>query len=420
VADLDALWAECVAHPDDDAPRLVWADAVGGERGELVVLQCALARGGLPPPMIAAYRQRERELVAAHGARWSGLSGLGQCCVFRRGFVDAIAIDAARFAERGAELVGAAPLLASVQLDGLVLEREEDTLALVNALVGSPAAVHVRGILMESVGVMVGDDQVRPLEDQALELLLRGGALDRIRSLGLGRLSPASHRALIDSGVLGHVDRLCLPALDRTAAAVLGATRGLRALTTTADDRDAFYAAFPSTLRELQLDPVDDDDLVALAASPVAAVVERLSLSLDEFRDPKPLEAFPRLRSLRLDRFARWTPPAEHAAKDLRFAALTLPALRELDLDHVSSPATVIAIAEAFGPQLDVLDLRGFQDSRFGRAWGDAAEEARSHVAGELLFGERPPWAWWRLPVVGNAQFWSEPLVWLPAYRGAT
>ncbi len=43
-AEVARMLAQCVADPDDDEPRLVWADAVGGERGELVVLQCDLAR----------------------------------------------------------------------------------------------------------------------------------------------------------------------------------------------------------------------------------------------------------------------------------------------------------------------------------------------------------------------------------------
>ncbi|MDQ3368076.1 MAG: hypothetical protein M3680_21840, partial [Myxococcota bacterium] len=64
--------AQCAGAPDDDAPRLVWADLIGGERGELVVLQCDLARGGLPPAGVAARRARERELLAAHGAAWAG------------------------------------------------------------------------------------------------------------------------------------------------------------------------------------------------------------------------------------------------------------------------------------------------------------------------------------------------------------
>ena len=61
-----SLLAECVARPDDDTPRTVWADAVGGERGELVMLQCG-ARDR------AWCNRRERELLAQHGLAWSGL-----------------------------------------------------------------------------------------------------------------------------------------------------------------------------------------------------------------------------------------------------------------------------------------------------------------------------------------------------------
>jgi hypothetical protein len=39
----DDLLEACRLAPDDDAPCLVWADAVGGERGELIVIQCDLA-----------------------------------------------------------------------------------------------------------------------------------------------------------------------------------------------------------------------------------------------------------------------------------------------------------------------------------------------------------------------------------------
>lgn len=73
----DALIAAILAHPDDDAPRLVWADREGGERGELVVVQCALAAE--PPPPRAErdrLRARERELLAK----------LGPGFVFERGF----------------------------------------------------------------------------------------------------------------------------------------------------------------------------------------------------------------------------------------------------------------------------------------------------------------------------------------------
>lgn len=36
MSQLDDLIAQCQAAPDDDTPRLLWAQTVGGERGELV------------------------------------------------------------------------------------------------------------------------------------------------------------------------------------------------------------------------------------------------------------------------------------------------------------------------------------------------------------------------------------------------
>src|SRR5688572_26707278 len=102
-----AVLAECAANPDDDAPRLVWADLVGGERGELVVLQCDLARGGLTPGEVAARRKRERALLASHGRSWAGsLAVHSSRWSFRRGFV-----EAARFTSFDREIVAQHPLL---------------------------------------------------------------------------------------------------------------------------------------------------------------------------------------------------------------------------------------------------------------------------------------------------------------------
>jgi hypothetical protein len=43
---VDALLEACRVAPDGDAPRLVWADAVGGERGGLVVIAGPLDLAG--------------------------------------------------------------------------------------------------------------------------------------------------------------------------------------------------------------------------------------------------------------------------------------------------------------------------------------------------------------------------------------
>jgi len=127
---IDRVFAECVAHPDDDGPRLVWADLVGGERGELVVVQCDLARAGrqpshrLSPTEMAARRRRERELVEAHGHEWAGsLAKLATRWSFRRGFVETAKVDPLQF---DVAKLREHPLLASITLEGWRLPPAED------------------------------------------------------------------------------------------------------------------------------------------------------------------------------------------------------------------------------------------------------------------------------------------------------
>src|SRR5262245_16999021 len=67
------LWA-VLEHPDDDTPRLVFADWLeehGADtdrrQAELIRLQCRLAAGAGRP----GDERRERELLAAHGATWA-------------------------------------------------------------------------------------------------------------------------------------------------------------------------------------------------------------------------------------------------------------------------------------------------------------------------------------------------------------
>lgn len=86
----EALLAEIYARPDDDEPRLVYADrlmAANDPRGEFIALQLARAADHPPTP-------REAELLKKHGKAWLGdlapvLSfgkGYSQT-TFRRGFV---------------------------------------------------------------------------------------------------------------------------------------------------------------------------------------------------------------------------------------------------------------------------------------------------------------------------------------------
>ena len=69
----DALLAAVIATPDDDLVRLVYADFVAEngdqDRGELIRVQCALARLPESDCDAAEFRHRERVLLARHGRR---------------------------------------------------------------------------------------------------------------------------------------------------------------------------------------------------------------------------------------------------------------------------------------------------------------------------------------------------------------
>jgi uncharacterized protein (TIGR02996 family) len=66
------LRAETLAHPDDDSPRLVFADAIAGKRGSLVIVQCDLARGELTPAESRARRRAQRDCSRSTGCRGRG------------------------------------------------------------------------------------------------------------------------------------------------------------------------------------------------------------------------------------------------------------------------------------------------------------------------------------------------------------
>jgi len=81
------LVEDVLAHPDDDAPRLVLADALmerGDPRGELIAIQCARSEEDDAVDRVAA-------LLDAHGDRWT--AGLGPKTLsfgFHRGFVEEV------------------------------------------------------------------------------------------------------------------------------------------------------------------------------------------------------------------------------------------------------------------------------------------------------------------------------------------
>jgi hypothetical protein len=153
----------------------------------------------------------------------------------------------------------------------------------------------------------------------------------------------------------------------------------------------------PPTLVDLSCARIDDAGLAALAASPIAARIERLAFAnAAALRDLSRFAAFPRLRSLSLSAAV-----AETLADVRGLAHARLPCLRELALYGALSDDPSV-VATKLGPQLELLDLRGhLQAMRH-------VNTIKQRVAGELLVGHVPaPPDLLRVGPTLHAQWWD-------------
>ena len=395
------LFAELVAHPADDGARLVWADAIGGERGELVALQCDLAHGGAPPRIAAARRARVRELVQLHGREWSQLENLAELVEFRRGFVVAAALDLAMLVEHHAQIAKAAPLLRAVTLTqfGRVgaesyASEELDAVPLIERLFELPLYARLSAVAFGPVGRFVPvEGEMSEWQSEAEPVIASGierGAFASLIGFGWDELTPAAVHLLVAARTLARVERLQLGgriSVDGWCAVLRGTPR-LRALDLgRAELAPELLAAIPRSVIELRIRGLTSDKLAALADAPLAGHVERLYLADGTLRESRPLARFTRLRALECDGIWFGGPEYSQAQADAvdQLIALELPALRELHLGMLSR-ASVAKIAQRFGPQLDLLDARDCE--------GDLPLPAsvRELVAGELWHaGWSPP-----------------------------
>src|SRR5947209_10682193 len=101
-------------QPDDDGPRLIYADWLeeqGDPRGEFIRIQCVLAGMAADAerrPLLAA---RERELLAEFGSEWLGpLRGLVEKWEFRRGFLHCVVMTPGDFVWYAEELFTLGPV----------------------------------------------------------------------------------------------------------------------------------------------------------------------------------------------------------------------------------------------------------------------------------------------------------------------
>jgi len=166
--DLAELLAAIHAQPDDDAARLVYADALlehGDPRGELIIIQCKLANG-LAEPVL---RLREQALLREHGERWLG--ALSPIVVapyaFERGFLAMCTLDGRKL-EHIRRLAGD-PVWATIRRVAFRLTQPVDvakTIAVLRALPTTVRQIEVTAHGLEPAGLT----RIRDAADQLTHL----------------------------------------------------------------------------------------------------------------------------------------------------------------------------------------------------------------------------------------------------------
>src|SRR4051794_40379569 len=115
---MDAFLAAVLADPDDDLPRLIFADYLeerGDVRGEFIRTQIELARADVDDPRRDKLQAREAELQAEFEDAWLG--PLGDELVrwwFHRGFLE-VSFDVRRFLDGDVKFLDW-PVVAGVHL----------------------------------------------------------------------------------------------------------------------------------------------------------------------------------------------------------------------------------------------------------------------------------------------------------------
>ena len=215
-------------NPEDDAPRLVyadWLDEQGDPRGEFIRVQCELARPNAPDrvPRILL-QQREEELLKEFQSQWiSSLSGfIVRDCRFERGFLtEAKLIDRVKspLRERWNRLFESEPVLSNVELFLREDWEEIRTLGAVPQL----RSLHLRHQRLErrEVSWVLRSRVISSLKSldlshnflrSGVECVARSASLDRLEELDLSfnRIGSRGARAITSSPFLRSITSLNL------------------------------------------------------------------------------------------------------------------------------------------------------------------------------------------------------------------
>jgi uncharacterized protein (TIGR02996 family) len=346
--DADALLRAIVRHPDDDTPRLVYADWLQengrAEEGEFLRVQCRLAAAEPDDPEYPELLDREAELriwLGTHvrGPRPTFPAGLSMEGGNRwwehthRGFPRFLEFDGAqKYGVKAMRALAASLERAFDALPTRWLVLRDVTVAQLAALLKQPALARLAQL---TVVLPVHGAEA----DDAARLLAGCRHLRNLRGLSLRVPSGEPGCAALAAAPWGLLDWFAFTCQELTPA-------GLRVLA---------GAGWVRGLRELIL----DDDLPA-----------------ETFESLARLPTFPQLHTLDLSSNARFTP----AGWEEFAAARNLPALTRLRIEKGDlSGGRMAALAGAAGFRLSVLSAR-----RCGSGPGTGAALAAAPWAGAL------------------------------------
>jgi uncharacterized protein (TIGR02996 family) len=192
MTDRAAFLAAITAAPDDDLPRLVYADWLDEHdepaRAEFIRFQCAAARGD------RTSQRRANELETRHGSAWlEPLARVVFRAEFRRGFVEHAILSAPAFLAHGSALRREAPLRGVTLLGARRVLPE----LVRGPLLAGLSALHL-------TGGRLGDDGMRLLADSpalvGLETLRLGD--NALGDAGVAVLARSPHLAALKTLVL--------------------------------------------------------------------------------------------------------------------------------------------------------------------------------------------------------------------------
>jgi uncharacterized protein (TIGR02996 family) len=298
----EAFLRDIVEHPDDDAPRLAYADwlqeqADSGRqaRGEFIAVQCAVRRDEERGQFRKEMKKRQRELFLQHRAAWlpeTTVTGPRHKIEYSRGFVESVQLDGDAhpldtFLDRVRELFRREPAIRRLCVAPAGAERHSD---LVPQLVRLPEMPRVIKLVLDAN--RLGVAQARALGAPSLRglrrLLLSDNPLGDEGAAALADLESLSNLEALAlancqiQNVDGTLPLSRSPHLRRLLYLGLGSNE-LRGWTL----RGLARASGLDALKTLSLAScaIDEDGACALTAGPLLARLPKLDIARNQLGD---------------------------------------------------------------------------------------------------------------------------------------